>query len=190
MPSLAKIALFLALAQTGSVPAPGAPRTFAVAAESALAYRLQHKLHSVEGVSKAVEGRARILPDGTVQAMVRARVDSFDSGNGNRDAHAREVLEAARHPFVVLKVAGKAPAVAAFPATVDVPLRGELDFHGRTRPVEVAASVTWESPDRARVEADFPVSLEAHEIERPSLLFVKVEDRIDVSASLVLEVER
>lgn len=190
MSALAKLALALALAQTGSAPATEAPRTFAVASGSVLTYALEHKLHAVEGVSRAVEGRARILPDGTVQAMVRARVDSFDSGNGNRDAHAREVLEAARHPYVVLKAAGRAPAVAAFPATVEVPLRGELDFHGRTRPVEVAARVTWESPDRARVEAAFPVSLEAHEIERPSLLFVKVEDRLDVSASLVLEVER
>lgn len=188
MPALVPLALALALQATG--PDPASPRTFAVAPGSVLSYHAEHKIHSVDGASKAVEGRARILPDGTVQAMVRARVDSFDSGNGNRDAHMREVTEAARYPYVTVKAVGRTPAVSSYPAAVEVLLRGEVELHGRTRPVEVPVTVRWESPDRASVEGRFAVSLEAHEVERPSLLFVKVEDRLDVEASLVLEAER
>jgi len=40
------------------------------------------------------------------------------------------------------------------------------------------------------VEGAFPVSLEAFEVERPSLLFVKVEDRLDLTAKLTLVAER
>ena len=94
------IALPLLLA---ALAADGAPRTFAVADGSTLSFRLRHPFHPVDGRSRAVEGRARWLPDGTVQVMVRARVDSFDSGNSNRDAHMKEVLEAARLPWVQLK---------------------------------------------------------------------------------------
>ncbi len=169
---------------------PEAGRTYAVGPGSVLAYELVHKFHVVEGVSKAVEGRARLLPDGGVQAMVRARVDSFDSGNGNRDADMREVTEAARFPFVALKAVGALPRVASYPATVEITLRGELSFHGRTRPVEVPAKVRFESSERVAVESTFAVSLEAFEVQRPSLLFVKVDDRLDVTVNLALEAER
>jgi len=177
----------LALAMSG---APEAGRTFAVAPGSVVGYRIVHKLHAVDGVSRAVEGRARILPDGGVQAVVRARVDSFDSGNGNRDAHVREVTEAARYPFVTLKLAGRLPEPAPGPEAVEVLLRGALTFHGRTRAVEVPARVRFETPDLATVEGTLAVSLDAFEVERPSLLFVKVEDRLDVHATLALEAER
>lgn len=170
--------------------APEAERTFVVAPGSALAYRLVHKLHTVEGVSKAIEGRARLLPDGGVQAMVRARVDSFDSGNGNRDADMRAATEAARFPFVTLRAAGTLPRGAGPTETLELALRGELTFHGRTRPVEAPVRARFEGPDRAVVETTFPVSLEAFEVERPALLFVKVEDHLEISASLVLEAER
>lgn len=182
------LALVVALAVAASPEAPA--RTYAVAPGSVLAYRLVHKFHVVDGVSKAVEGRARILPGGSVQAMVRARVDSFDSGNGNRDADMREVTEAARHPFVTIKAAGKLTEPASYPAEVELTLRGELTFHGRTRPVEVPVKVRFETPERAAADGAFAVSLDAFEVQRPSLLFVKVEDRLDVTAKLVLEAER
>jgi hypothetical protein len=175
----------LLLAQPGA----SVPRTLAVAPGSTLSYRLVHKLHGVEGVSRAVEGRARILPDGGVQVAVRARVDSFDSGNGNRDAHMREVTEEARFPLVSLKAVAPGAAPPADRAELDVLLDGELFFHGVARRIEIAAKVRFESAGRATVEASFPVSLTAHGVERPSLLFVKVEDRIEVVARLVLEEE-
>lgn len=184
-PVAAAAAAALALAAS-----PGPGRTYAVAPGSVLAYRLVHKFHAVEGVSRAVEGRVRLLPDGGVQAMVRARVDSFDSGNGNRDADMREVTEAARFPFVTLKAAGALPEVAGYPSAVEITLRGELSFHGRTRPLEVPVKIRLGSPERVEVESSFAVSLEAFEIRRPSLLFVKVDDRLDVTANLTLEAER
>jgi hypothetical protein len=144
----------------------------------------------VEGTSRAVEGRVRLQPDGGAQVMVRARVDGFDSGTGNRDAHVREALEAARHPYVVLKAVGAGARPAAYPATVQLRLAGELELHGRARPIEVPVTVRWETEDRARGEAAFEVSLEAHEVERPSLLFVKVDDRLEIRVRLELEVER
>lgn len=182
------LALLVALAVSASPEAAG--RTWAVAPGSVLAYRLVHKLHVVEGVSKAVEGRARVLPGGGVQAMVRARVESFDSGNGNRDADMREATEAARYPFVTVKAVGTLAEPATHPAEVELVLRGELTFHGRTRPVEVPIQVRFESADRAAAVGAFAVSLDAFEVRRPALLFVKVDDRLDVTARLVLEAER
>lgn len=90
-----------AFAQTAAAPAPApaavpAGTNLTVSTkDSSITYRLIHKLHKFDGVSKAVEGRARILPDGKTQVAIRAKVDSFDSGNANRDSHMKETVEAA-----------------------------------------------------------------------------------------------
>lgn len=184
---MSALAVLAALALSAD---PEAGRAFAVAPGSEVSYRAVHKLHAVVGLARAVEGRVRILPGGGVQAMVRARVDAFDSGNGNRDAHMREVTEAARYPFVTLKLAGRMPEPTSGPGAMDVALAGELTFHGRTRPVEVTAKVRFDTADRASVEGAFSLSLDAFEVERPSLLFVRIDDRLDLTARLVLEAER
>jgi len=166
-----------------------APRTWAVTDASTLSYHLVHKLHSVDGVARAVEGRARLLPDGGVQVAIRARVAAFDSGNANRDAHMQEVTDAARFPFVLFKGVASGVRIEGFPAELQVPLRGVLEFHGVTRELEVTARVRFPSAARAEVEATFPVSLTAHGVERPSLLFIPVDDRLDVTARLALSAE-
>lgn len=168
--------------------APAAPRTFDVLPGSTLTYRLVHRFHTVTGVSRAVEGKARVLPDGTVQVMVRAPLDSFDSGNSNRDAHMREATAAGTNPYVAFKAVGRAPPPERYPADEPVALRGELTLK-TTRPVEIPAQVRFESASRASVKSTFPVSLEEHQVERPSLMFVKVDDRVEIDARLQLGAE-
>lgn len=173
-------------ADPSSAPATVAG-TWVVAEGSTVSYHLVHKFHAVDGIAHAVEARARVSPDGALAVAIRARVDAFDSGNSNRDAHMQEVTETARFPFVTVKGVAEGIRIDAYPATIDVPLRGSLDFHGVSRELEVKARVTFPSPGRAEVEATFPVSLTAHGVERPSLLFVKVDDRLDVTARLAFE---
>ncbi len=165
------------------------PRTYTVQPGSTIAYDLVHKFHAVHGVSRSVEGKARVLADGTVQVMVRAPLDTFDSGNSNRDAHMLEVTEAARNPYVVFKALGRLVPPSSYPADVKLQLRGELTLK-TTRPIEVPVVVHFASPGRATLDAKFPVSLEEHQVERPSLLFVKVDDGITIEARLTLEGDR
>ncbi|HSM92544.1 MAG TPA: YceI family protein [Anaeromyxobacteraceae bacterium] len=179
-------ALPLLLLLAAADPAGGAAGTWSVADGSTISFHLVHKFHSVDGVARAVEGKALLSPDGALQFAVRARVAGFDSGNSNRDAHMLEVVEGARLPFVTLKGTAEGVRADAFPATVDVPLRGALEFHGVTQALDVTAHVRFTAPDRAEVVAEFPVSLTAHGVARPSLLFVKVEDRLAITARLVL----
>src|SRR5438067_775098 len=70
---------------------------------SSIAYVLVHKLHTIHGVSKKVEGKARVAPTGQATVQVRVPVESFDSENVNRDEHMKETVEAAKFPSVELK---------------------------------------------------------------------------------------
>jgi polyisoprenoid-binding protein YceI len=145
-------------------------------AASTVRYHLTHSLHTVDGVSRGAEGKAVIDEAGGVRAMVRIPVQSFDSGDANRDSHMLETMEAGRFPFVVFKGVGTVARAAPGGPPVEVTLLGELELHGVKRQFEVPVSVELGRDGSARVRGRFTVSLEAHRIQRPSLLLVKVDD--------------
>ena len=175
--SAAAVALAAALGATPFTVDPAA---------SAVRFHLHHKMHAVDARSTQIEGKALLGDDGRVQAMVRVPVASFDSGDGNRDSHMRETLESAKFPFVVYKAVTSLVLPAAAGKPVEAELQGELDFHGVKRPLAVPAQITFEKDGSALVRARFPVNLEAHGIERPSLLFVKVDENVELDVQLKL----
>ena len=187
--------MIAALAAALAVAAAPGLRTFSVdPGASAVRYHVVHKLHRVEATSSRLEGKAVIQPDGRLLVMARAPVASFDSGDGNRDAHMQEVMESGRFPFVVLKAVARLDGVAltasTAPRTVEVKLEGELDLHGVKRPLAVPVQVELRPDGTARARASFDVSLDAHGIERPALLFVKVDDACRIDVDLVLREEK
>ncbi|MFO0583959.1 MAG: YceI family protein [Anaeromyxobacter sp.] len=170
--------------------APAAAHTLSVQpAASSLTYRIVHKLHEVEARSTKLEGKAIVQPDGKVLAMVRVPVASFDSGDANRDAHMQEATEAGRFPFAVVKGVASLPAGAldgARPAALQATLAGELELHGVKRPISVPLAIALEPGGAVKVKGELTVSLDGHGIERPSLLFVKVDDACRIGIDLTL----
>jgi polyisoprenoid-binding protein YceI len=170
--------------------APSATRTFVVdPAASVVRYHVNHKLHEVDARTSKLEGKAVLQPDGKVLAMFRAPVGSFDSGDGNRDQHMQETMETAKHPFVVFKgiaQLGGSALVASGETAADVSVQGELELHGVKKAVQVPVHMDIRPDGTARAKGSFVLSLEAHGIERPSLLFVKLDDacRIDIDLAL------
>jgi polyisoprenoid-binding protein YceI len=177
------------LATLGVAPPARAQTTFNVdTGASTLTYHVVHKLHRVSATSKKAEGKAMLGADGKAQVIVRVPIESFDSGNVNRDEHAKEVVEAARYPLVEFKAVGvSVTPPAQFPATEQKTFKVQLSFHGNSHVFEVPVSLTWESAERVRAKASFNVSLDAYKVERPSLMFVKIEDNVILDADLVFK---
>jgi len=175
--------LWLALA----LPAGGSYRVDA--AGSRVEYTIVHKLHRVEGKSSDIEGRALVKGNGTVQAMVRVPVASFRSGDGNRDEHMLEAVEAGKYPFVVFKGVANLGPERALPAG-PLEMQGEVELHGVKRPIVVPLSLALQPDGSIRGRGSFEVSLDAHGVERPSLLFVKIEDHCHIDFELTLREER
>ena len=175
----------LASAQT---PAAAGATLSVATGQSTVTYKLVHKFHTVAAVSKQVEGKARILPDGKVQVMVQAPVESFDSGNSNRDAHMKETVGAATHKLVSIKAVGEGVTIpTTFPTTVEKTFKGELSFHGEKKAIVVPVKIVFESATQAKVTSEFQISLEAFKVERPSLMLVKVDDALKLEVSLVFK---
>jgi polyisoprenoid-binding protein YceI len=178
MPSVLWAVLFAAV-----LPSNG---TFTVdPAASTLRFTVVHKLHRVEGNAGSMEGKAIVKADGTVLAMVRVPVTSLRTGDGNRDEHMLEALEAGKFPFVVLKGIARLGAERQVPA-VPVTLDGEVELHGVKTTSAIPISVLLQPDGSVRARGSFDVSLDAHGVQRPSLLFVKIDDACHIDFDLVL----
>ena len=167
-----------------------APQTLELdpAAPQTVTYAITHPLHHVEGTTHKLKGAGRILPDGTVQAMVEAPAASFDSGNSNRDEHMRETVEAERFPTVVVKAIAKPPVPTSYPATVETQASLEVTLHGVAQRVTAPLKVSYASPTRITTVGHFTVSLDGFKVKRPSLLFTPIADAcaIDIALSWIV----
>jgi polyisoprenoid-binding protein YceI len=156
---------------------------------STVTYTIVHKLHSVEGRSSDIEGKAVVRDDGTVQAMVRVPVASFRSGDGNRDEHMLEAVEGGKFPYVTFKGVASLGPEKTLPSGA-LPMQGEIEFHGVTHPVTVPLSLEVQPDGSLHGHGGFDVSLDAYGVERPSLLFMKIDDSCHIDLDLVLRESR
>lgn len=190
LPLTAILCVALAAPSHAQAPAPGGGAIVLStdSTASSIGYHMVHKLHKFDALSKKVEGKVKILPSGAAQIAVRAPVESFDSGNSNRDAHMKEVTEAARFPHVEFKgLCDSCTLPATFPSTVDKTIKAELSFHGVKKSLDVPVKLTYESASRVRATAHLSLSLDEFKIERPSLLFAKVDDELKLDVDILLK---
>jgi hypothetical protein len=112
-------------------------------------------------------------------------VASFDSGNSNRDEHMREVTHEVEHPYCEVK--GTAAGVRLpLGGPEKITLAATVQLNGQRASVEIPVQLT-PSGGRPRATFSFAISLDGFKIQRPSLLFVKVDDRVVIEGDLLLE---
>jgi len=151
--------------------------------EGTLTATVVHKLHEVHATTKQLEGRALVQPDGATKVQVRAKVSSFDSGNSNRDVHMREVTHEPEHPYASVK--GTLSGVTLpLPAPMETTLHATVELNGEKQQVEIPVKLE-PAPGGVRARFSFPISLDAFKVERPELLFVKVDDGVVIAGDLL-----
>jgi polyisoprenoid-binding protein YceI len=187
--AFATVVPLLGLSLGATVALADGPASLAVVrGQSTLVYKMVHKMHTWTGTSKEVEGKATILPDGRAQVVVRAPVASFDSDNTNRDSHMKEATEAGIYPTVELKAIGEGiTPPATFPSKETKGFKAQLTFHGVTNRFEFPVELTWKSATELAAHATFRIAIEDYKVERPSLMFVKVDPDLDLTADLTFK---
>ena len=157
-------------------------QTTQLAGAGSVEYHLVHKFHKMTGISKAMVVRGTVDGAG-LKVMARAQVGTFDSGNANRDAHMMEVVEGEKNPWAVVRAALPGFKLPTSAGTVKVTTQASVELHGV--PVSHPIDITLETKDGTHFRAsfEFSESLTAHKIERPSLLFVAVDDLITIAGN-------
>jgi len=148
-----------------------------VLSASTLTYRVTHRLHKVEGTSHASRGKG-VCDAGGCRFLVAAPVNSFDSGDTNRDLHMIETTRGATFPMV--KVSVHLPTIPmgdTFTADLDIEFSG-----GKTGYKAVPFTVTSRADGGIGFKGVIPLNVDDFKIPKPSLLgmAIKAEVPIDV----------
>ncbi len=174
------IPLLAFLAAAVATPAPAVSQTNQLVGNGSVDYQLVHKFHKISATSHAMAVRGTVDAAG-LKLMARAQVGTFDSGNSNRDAHMMETVEGERYPWVSVRGVLPGFKLPTIPGTTKMNLQASVELHGIA--VNHPIDVILESKDGIHFQARFTFSesLTEHKIERPSLLFVPVDDLITIT---------
>lgn len=183
-------ALGLALGALASLPADAAePLRYRFGPESTVTYHVSHPIHGVTGVSRNLSGTIAIAPGASPELVLPVRlaipIASFDSGNRNRDRNMLSIMKAARFPDAILVIDGVrwiSKRTEAGVTTADGTASGSLALGGVTRPLTLTLSGSMQ-PTRLEVVSRFSFSMSEYGLERPSLLFQPIDDRVEVEVS-------
>jgi hypothetical protein len=158
-------------------------QTIQLAGTGSVEYQLVHKFHKISATSKALAVRGTVDASG-LKVMARTQVSTFDSENSNRDSHMMETVEGEKYPWVVVRAALPGYKLPVKPGTTKITMQASVELHGVavTHPIDI----TLESKDGVHYQARFTFSesLTSHKIERPSLLFVAVDDRLTITGKV------
>lgn len=154
---------------------------------STLTYHVTHKFHKVEGTSHSSRGKGVCDKTGC-HFLVAAPVNSFESGDTNRDLHMIETTRGATFPMVKVSVdLPETPTAATFTADLSIEFAGNTVAYKAVpfnvvNPPQPPGGL---APKGIHFKGVIPLSLDDFKIPKPSLLglAIKTEVPIDVDMS-------
>lgn len=148
--------------------------------ESSITYSMKHKLHKWEGTARQLNVAAKWNERNVMnQISVQVTISAFNSGMASRDRQMLEVTEAATHPTITFTSSDLDYTDKG------IIVKGKLQFHGITRDMQTVVKMI-KNNNRTEYTGSFPILLEDFAIKRPSLLFVKVDNQVDIRFRIVM----
>ncbi|MGH9414321.1 MAG: hypothetical protein ACRD0Y_11360 [Terriglobales bacterium] len=147
---------------------------------STLTYHVVHPLHHVEGVSHAARGRG-VCHDGTCVFLAAAPVNSFRSGDTDRDLHMLQVTRGAQFPMITVRTS--VPAASLRPGN----LRADVlvSFAGQQKDyTAVAFRISAGPGGELELQGTIPATLSDFKIKPPELLMMPIHNDIPVGVDM------
>ncbi|MGH8900820.1 MAG: YceI family protein [Egibacteraceae bacterium] len=136
-----------------------------------------------EIVAEVVDGRLdlSLIP----KMRLELPVDQLQSGNAMQDKELRRRIDARRHPTIV----GEAREVSQQGNGTRYRVRGNLTFHGVTRPVE--GEIDLSKPDERTlvIEGAQTFDIRDYGVDPPKILMFKVHPIVKVRVKVVGELQ-
>ncbi len=147
--------------------------------QSTIAYHVSHPLHESVGVSHAARGKA-VCAKGTCAVLVAAPVNSFESGDSNRDLHMLQITRGALFPMIVVRThVPESASEASFSADL------EIQFSSHTVVYPQVAFQRTQQGSQTRLTGTIPLKIADFAIEAPKLLTMPIKDEAPVTVDLL-----
>jgi polyisoprenoid-binding protein YceI len=157
-------------------------------AESRVWFDADARLHSFRGETQQLTGSFSLRlssPPQLADAAVSIDAASLDTGNRDRDADMRDLLEVGRFPTIEFRVVELlTPQPAASAASWDLVLQGKLTVHGITRDVKVPTTVSL-AAERVTARGRIHLDMRDYNIRVPRLLLIPMKSEVLVGFEVV-----
>ena len=162
-----------------ALPVLGRADTQWVLQQSTLTYHMSHPMHQVDGASHAAKGKG-ICHNGECDFLTAAPVNSFDSGDSNRDLHMVQVTRGAQFPMIVVRT--RIPEQALSSGTIYADL--EVQFAGQTVKYSHVPFQRVTNGNEVRIAGTIPATCSDFKIEPPSFLMVPIKNEIPIKVDM------
>lgn len=162
-----------------AAPLAAMGQTQYVLEKSSLTYHMSHPMHNVDGTSTAARGKGG-CGEGKCDFLIAAPVNTFKSGDSNRDLHMVEAVRGAAFPMVVVRttIPENGPADGTLYADL------EVQFSGQTAHYQHVAFQKTSSGDEVHIAGTVPATCSDFKIDRPSFLTVPIKNEIPVTVDM------
>jgi hypothetical protein len=147
--------------------------------QSTLTYSVSHPLHHIEGVSHAARGKG-ICHAAQCQFLIAVPLNSFNSGDSNRDLHMIQATRGAEYPMVTVRT--QLPESEIKPGTLHADL--QVQFAGQTATFKQVPLQLATQGEDIRLTGTIPATLTDFKIPPPSLLTIPIKNEIPVHVDL------
>jgi len=147
--------------------------------QSTLTYHMSHPMHEVNGVSHAAKGKG-VCHAGQCDFLIAAPVNSFDSGDSNRDLHMVEATRGAQFPMVIVRTRFPEAQTASPIIYADL----EVQFAGQTAQYKHVPFQRVSLGNQVRISGTVPATCSDFKIDRPSFLTVPIKNEIPVRVEM------
>ena len=147
-----------------------------VLTQSTLTWHVVHPMHEVAGTSHAARGRGN-CSNSFCDFLIAVPLNTFESGDSNRDLHMIETVRGAQFPMVVVRVHLAQAALQG--TTIDADLR--VQFAGQTVDYRHVPLHRTDRGSEVDITGTVPATCSDFKIDRPSFLTVPIHNEIPVT---------
>jgi hypothetical protein len=147
--------------------------------KSSLSYHMSHPIHHVDGTSTEAKGKGTCA-SAKCDFLIAAPVNSFNSGDSNRDLHMIEAVRGAQYPMVLVRTTLPNPIPADGTIYADL----EVQFAGQDVHYPHVAFQKSTTGKQIQITGTVPATCSDFKIDPPSFLTVAIKNEIPVSVTM------
>ena len=146
---------------------------------SLITYFGVHYLHKWEGSTSDVNGVVSYnKASEQYECSISVPLSTFSSGNDNRDSNMLVYCKAFDFPNINFQ----STSIKVQEDTLEI--EGRIEFAGKEKVIKTSAELNSLDNNLFAIEGELDILLSEFEVERPSLLFVEIEDLVKIKYSI------
>ena len=146
---------------------------------SLITYFGVHYLHKWEGSTSDVKGVVSYDKNiDQYECSISVPLNTFSSGNDNRDSNMLIYCKAFDFPNINFQ----STSIKVNESTLEI--EGKIEFAGEEKEIKTNAKLNSLDNNLFAIEGELDILLSEFKVERPSLLFVEIEDLVKIKYSI------